>query len=126
MKRLLALFLPVAVLGPPPGTLFGRSARYDGRMKRPEDSWLRLRIVGVVSMASREFQQHLALLEETETDVIIDLTDVKAIDSAAIGALMRVRTKREKLGLRCWFDAQLPGLKRILHSANAKFASNVA
>ncbi len=87
---------------------------------------MRLRISGVISLASREFRQHLTLLEETQTDVIIDLTEVLAMDSAAIGALMRIRTDREKRGLRCRFDAQLPGLKRILHSANAQFVTNVA
>jgi len=95
-------------------------------MDKPQGRWLRLSIGGVVSLTNREFQAKLSQLEDATTDVIIDLNDVEAMDSAAIGALMRLRTKREKRGYRIWFEAQLPGLRRILHAANAKFASNAA
>lgn len=87
---------------------------------------LRLSIGGVVSLTSGEFQKKLTMLEEATTDVIIDLNDVQAMDSAAIGALMRIRTKREKRGYRCWFEAQLPGLRRILHAAQVDFATTAA
>jgi anti-anti-sigma regulatory factor len=95
-------------------------------MEKPEGRWLRLCIGGVVSLKCRDFQAKLEQLEHAEIDVVIDLNEVQAMDSAAIGALMRIRTKREKRGYRCWFEAQLPGLRRILHSSNAQFASGVA
>lgn len=95
-------------------------------MDKTQGRWLRLTIGGVVSLASGEFQKKLTLLEEATTDVIIDLNGVQAMESAAIGALMRIRTKREKRGYRCWFEAQLPGLRRILHAAKAELISNVA
>ncbi len=94
-------------------------------MDKPE-GWLRLRIGGVVSLKCTDFQAKLDQLEFAETDVIIDLTEVRAMESAAIGALMRIRTKREKRGYRCWFEARLPGLRRILHASNAQFAGGVA
>ena len=89
-------------------------------MNRLERTRLRLSIGGVVSLTSAAFQAKLAELEEATDDIIIDLSGVQAMDSAAIGALMRIRTRRERRGLGCWFEARLPGLRRILHAANAR------
>jgi len=88
-----------------------------------QGGWLRLKIGGVVSLRCPEFKEKLARLDETDADVLIDLNAVQAMESAAIGALMRLRTKREQKGRRCWFTAELPGLKRILNAANAQFVS---
>ena len=93
-------------------------------MELTPQGWLYVNIGGVVSLRCSAFRQQLERLAEAEEDVLIDLTSVEAIESAAVGALMRVRTKREQSGRRCWFAAQLPGLRRILHTANATFAAD--
>jgi len=86
--------------------------------------WRRLRIAGVVTLRCNDFKSQLERLEQSEDNVLIDLTGVEAMESAAIGALMHVRTQRERRGKRCRFDARLPGLRRILQWANAELTSS--